>query len=239
MARLAELLCLVAGLIGVILTVGGCEGSDPGAKPMSGKGTVKEKAPSPLLLPRSEAMNRTAPETFRVRLVTSKGDVVLDVRRVWSPHGVDRFYNLVANGFYDRGRFFRIVKGWVVQFGLHGDPRIGARWEEAVIPDDPVVLSNVKGTMAFATAGSGTRTTQVYINLTDNSAKLDVRGFSAFAKVVGGMDVVERLFDGYGEGPPAGTGPDQERMKTGGNAYLAREFPNLDYIEKATIETAK
>jgi peptidyl-prolyl cis-trans isomerase A (cyclophilin A) len=237
MALRLDSIRFLAGLLVAACLLGGCEGDDPGA------GSTSEQAEtariSPLLTPGSAQMNRTAPERFRVRLATSEGDIVLEIRRSWAPKGVDRFYNLVANGFYDRCRFFRVVKDWVVQFGLHGDPRIGARWEETQIEDDPVAIPNHKGTLAFATAGPRTRTTQIFINLKDNSAELDARGFSPFARVVEGQGVVDSLYGGYGEGPPGGNGPDQERIAKEGNAYLAKEFPNLDYIEKATIETAE
>ena len=227
----------ILGLLLPALLLAGCEGTDPGP---DGTASPRSEAPlSPLLSPQGEEMNRRAPDRFRVRLSTSKGDIVLEVRRAWSPHGADRFHNLVAHGFYDRARFFRVVKNWVVQFGLHADPKIGSRWEEATIPDDPVVLPNTKGTMAFATKGPGTRTTQVFINLVDNSAALDGRGFTPFARVVEGMGVVEQLYGGYGEGAPKGPGPDQERLGKEGNAYLAKEFPNLDYIVRATIETGE
>jgi len=157
------------------------------------------------------------------------------VHRDWSPNGADRFYNLVKNGFFNDARFFRVIDGFMVQFGISGNPDLSAVWREARIPDDPVKQSNTRGMVSFATAGPGTRTTQVFINFGDN-AGLDGQGFSPFGQVVSGMDVVDSFFKGYGEGAPRGQGPDQGRVQTEGNAYLITDFPKLDYVKKATIE---
>lgn len=190
--------------------------------------------PNPLMNPSAPEMNMMAPADFRVRLVTSKGDVVLEIHRDWAPNGADRFFNLVRNGFFDGARFFRVLEGFVAQFGINGDPRIQARWRSAAISDDPVVESNTRGRLTFATRGPNTRTTQMFINLEDNSG-LDSQGFAPIGEVIEGMDVVESLYSGYGEGPPRGTGPDQSRIQIEGNAYLERAFPNLDVIERAEI----
>jgi peptidyl-prolyl cis-trans isomerase A (cyclophilin A) len=147
---------------------------------------------------------------------------------------VDRFYELVASGFYDNVRFFRVLPGFVAQFGIHGDPAVAEAWEKMSIPDDPVVQSNKRGTVSFATAGPNTRTTQLFINYRDNPA-LDGMGFSPIGEVVEGMQVVDSLYAGYGEGPPDGRGPDQGRIRREGNSYLEREFPKLDYIRTARI----
>lgn len=179
-------------------------------------------------------MNETAPDTFQVRFETSRGDVVVEVHRDWAPHGADRFYNLVRNGFYDGARFFRVIEGFMAQFGVSGDPAVSATWRNQRIPDDPVVASNTRGQVTFATAGPGTRTTQLFINF-GNNAQLDGMGFAPFGAVVSGMDVVDSLHAGYGEGAPRGRGPAQDRLQAEGNVYLERDFPNLDYIMKAEI----
>lgn len=176
-----------------------------------------------------------APDSFRARFGTTKGDFVIMVHRAWAPRGADRFYNLVRAGFYDGVRFFRVIPGFMAQFGLHGDPAVTAAWQPRVFPDDPVRRTNGRGMVTFATAGAGTRTTQVFINYRDNSP-LDAGGFAPFGQVVEGMDVVDKLFGGYGEGAPGGRGPDQYRLNMEGETYLARQFPNLDKINKATVE---
>jgi peptidyl-prolyl cis-trans isomerase A (cyclophilin A) len=180
------------------------------------------------------ALTEQAPASYKVRFDTSKGPFVIQVNRAWAPHGADRFYNLVKHGFYDNDRFFRVISGFMVQFGINGDPRISARWLDASIPDDPVRASNKRGTITFATAGPNTRTTQVFINFADNSA-LDSQGFAPFGQVVSGMNVVDSINAEYGEGAPRGRGPDQGRLQTEGNAYLARDFKRMDFIKKATI----
>jgi peptidyl-prolyl cis-trans isomerase A (cyclophilin A) len=181
------------------------------------------------------ALNDQSPANYKVRFDTSKGVFVVEVRRDVAPNGADRFYNLVKNGFYDNARFFRVVSGFMVQFGINGDPAISAKWREARIMDDPVKTSNQRGFMTFATSGPHSRTTQVFINFTNNG-RLDGMGFSPFGRVIAGMDVVGKLYAGYGDGPPDGSGPNQSRIQFEGNAYLAKSFPKLDYIKKATIE---
>ena len=176
-----------------------------------------------------------APDAYKVHFDTSKGAFVLEVNRRWAPLGADRFYTLVKSGFYDGARFFRVLPGFVVQFGIAADPAVSAKWRNANLPDDPVTQSNRPGTITFATGGPNTRTTQVFINLADN-ARLDSSGFSPFGVVTQGMDVVEQLYSGYGEGAPNGSGPAQPQAEAEGNAYLEREFPKLDYIKKVTIE---
>ena len=180
------------------------------------------------------ALNEPAPPTYKVKFDTSKGAFVVEVHRDWAPNGADRFYNLVKNGFYDNARFFRVISGFMVQFGINGDPKVSSVWREARIKDDPVKQSNSRGMITFATAGPNTRTTQVFINFGDN-AGLDSQGFAPFGQVVSGMNVVDGLFSGYGEGAPRGAGPAQDRIQREGNAYLTRDFPKLDYITKATI----
>jgi peptidyl-prolyl cis-trans isomerase A (cyclophilin A) len=181
------------------------------------------------------ALKEQAPPVYRVDFDTSKGPFVIEVHRDWAPNGADRFYNLVKNGFFDEARFFRVVEGFMVQFGINGDPRISAVWREARIKDDPVRISNKRTFVTFATAGPNTRTTQVFISYGNNS-NLDSQGFAPFGQVVSGMKVVDSLYSGYGEGAPQGLGPEQGKLQTEGNAYLARGFGKLDYIKKATIE---
>ncbi|MFN8574063.1 MAG: peptidylprolyl isomerase [Gemmatimonadaceae bacterium] len=175
-----------------------------------------------------------APDLFRVSFETSRGTFVLETHRDWSPRGVDRFYQLVKSGFYDNNRFFRVVPGFVVQWGAHGDPAVAASWEKLPIEDDSVTHSNKRGTITFATSGPNTRTTQLFINLVDNK-QLDGMGFSAFGEVVEGMAVVDSLYSGYGDGPPSGFGPDQGEIATNGNSYLERAFPKLDFIRTARV----
>jgi len=180
-------------------------------------------------------LTEKAPAVYKAKFDTSKGTFVIEVHRDWAPNGADRFYNLVKNGFYNDARFFRVINGFMVQFGISGNPDLSAVWSEARIPDDAVKQSNTRGMLSFATSGPGTRTTQVFINFGDN-AGLDGQGFSPFGQVVSGMDVVDSIYGGYGEGAPRGRGPDQGRIQTEGNAYLVEAYPKLDYIKKATIE---
>jgi peptidyl-prolyl cis-trans isomerase A (cyclophilin A) len=195
------------------------------AVPASAQGNVATPA----------SLNEKAPATFKAKFDTSKGVFVIEVNRDWAPNGADRFYNLVKNGFYDNVRFFRVISGFMVQFGISGDPKISAPWREARIQDDPVKQSNRRGFITYAMAGPNTRTSQVFINFGDNTS-LDGQGFSPFGRVVSGMDVVDKLNPEYGEGAPRGRGPDQGRIQTEGNTYLQRDFGKLDYVKKATIE---
>ena len=187
------------------------------------------------------APKETAPAHFKVVFQTTKGDVTIDVTRDWSPRGADRFYALVKDGFYDGAKFFRVIRSprpFMAQFGINGDPRVTAKWADANIQDDPVTQHNTRGMISFATSGANTRSTQVFINYGDNS-RLDAAGFSPFAVVSGGMEVVDQFYADYGEGPPDGTGPDQERIEKEGNAYLDSAFPKLDYIKTAKILESK
>jgi cyclophilin family peptidyl-prolyl cis-trans isomerase len=181
------------------------------------------------------ALTEQAPATYKAKFDTSKGTFVIQVTRAWAPRGADRFYNLVKNGFFDNVRFFRVISGFMVQFGINGDPALSAKWREANIKDDPVRQSNKRGMITFATAGPNTRTTQVFINFGDNGG-LDGQGFAPFGQVVSGMNVVDKLYAGYGEGAPQGRGPEQGQLQMEGNAYLVKSFPRMDYVKKATIE---
>jgi peptidyl-prolyl cis-trans isomerase A (cyclophilin A) len=191
-------------------------------------------APSnPLLDP--AALNETAPDTYAVDFDTSVGPFVVTVHRPWAPHGADRFYNLVKNGFYDEARFFRAIPGFMVQFGINADPAVSAVWVKARLPVDKVTQSNRRGFVTYAMGGSpDTRTTQVFINF-GNNENLDAMGFAPFGQVTSGMDVVDKIYTGYGEGAPGGQGPEQGRIQTEGNAYLTASFPKLDYIKSARI----
>jgi len=180
------------------------------------------------------SLNEKAPATYKVKFDTSKGAFVVEVHRDWAPNGADRFYNLLKNGFYNDARFFRVISGFMVQFGINGNPQLSKVWRDANIKDDPVKASNKRGMITFATAGPNTRTTQVFVNFGDN-ASLDGQGFAPFGKVISGMDVVDSLFAGYGEGAPNGHGPNQGIVQSMGNAYLEKAFPKLDYIKTATI----
>ena len=175
-----------------------------------------------------EELNEKAPNTFQVLFDTSKGEFTVEVTRAWAPEGADRFYNLIANGYYDDCRFFRVVKGFMVQFGINGDPQINAAWRAARIEDDRGKESNKRAYLTFAHAGPNTRTTQLFINYADNTF-LDAQGFPPFGKVIKGMDVVDAINDEYGENP------DQRRIQLEGNAYLNQTFPNLDFIKTAII----
>ena len=196
----------------------------------------READRSPLLTPDAPEMNRRAPDLFRVRLDTSQGVILLEIHRDWSPHGVDRFYNLARAGYYDGARFFRVIKERWAQFGIHGDPKISNLWRTRTIPDDPRRASNVRGSIAYAFAVPHGRTTQVFINLRDNSATLDAEPFAPFGQVVEGMEVADALDAEYGESAGGGIrAGKQGPLFEGGNAYLARNFPRLDYIVRATV----
>lgn len=182
-------------------------------------------------------LTEKAPDTFDAQFDTTKGKFTVEVTRSLAPNGADRFYNLVKSGYFTDVAFFRVVPGFMVQFGISGDPAISAKWREANIPDDPVKASNTSGTITFATAGPNTRTTQLFINFGNNTF-LDGQGFAPFGKVISGMDVVNKIDGEYGDGPPGGNGPNQGLIQMQGNDYLKKNFPNLDYIKSATIVPA-
>ncbi len=181
-------------------------------------------------------LTEKSPESFKVKFETSKGNFTVEVTRSLAPNGADRFYNLVRSGYFKDVAFFRVIPGFMCQFGIHGDPKVAAAWnkDKAQIPDDAVKAGNTRGAITFATAGPNKRTTQLFINFGDNS-RLDKTGFSPFGKVTEGMDVVDKINGEYGEGAPSGRGPSQNRIQTEGNAYLKKDFPNLDYIKSATF----
>ena len=200
--------------------------------------TPAKKAAGPAFKPAlltPAKLTEKAPEVYEVKFATTKGDFVIKVTREWAPLGADRFYNLVKNGYYDNATFFRAIAGFMVQFGISAHPEVSKQWREANVNDDPVKGSNKKGFISFAKPNApNMRTTQVFINLVDND-RLDPLGFAAFGQVTQGMEVVEALHTGYGEGAPRGNGPDQGRVQSEGRAYLQANFPNLDSIKTATI----
>lgn len=195
---------------------------------VSGVSAVPRQAGRPALLDPA-ALSETAPSTFNAVFDTTAGTFVIRVQREWAPHGADRFFNLVKNGFYDDCRFFRVVPKFIIQFGIHGNPAVSAAWQNATIPPDRSRLSNTRGRVTFAMGSlASSRTTQIFINLGDNS-RLDIDGFAPFGEIASSMVLVERIFSLYGEGP------DQQRIQEEGNAFLVKYLPRLDYIRKATI----
>jgi peptidyl-prolyl cis-trans isomerase A (cyclophilin A) len=193
------------------------------------KSTTASKPAAPaadLLHP--ETLNRTAPAIYRVKFATTKGDILVEVTRVWSPRGADRFYNLVRAGFFTDVAFFRVIPGFMAQFGISSRPDVAGAWMNAKIPDDPVKQSNARGKITFATSGPNTRTTQLFIN-TANNAPLDPQGFAPFGEVIEGMGAVDMFYSGYGGNP------DQDGIQRGGKAWLDRNMPKVDKILTATI----
>jgi peptidyl-prolyl cis-trans isomerase A (cyclophilin A) len=201
----------------------------------------EKKAPPPPPPPPPAAkvwpVDPVAPDSFRAKFETSKGTFVIELHRAWSPKGVDRFNRLITEKYFDDERFFRVMKGFVAQFGMHGDPATNAKWSESKIQDEPVTQSNTRGMITFAIGGRDTRSNQFFINLVDN-AQLNSMGFSPIGKVVQGMSVVDALYSGYGDGAPEGKGPAQDSIRTLGNAYLKKDFPKLDYIKHVTVSGA-
>lgn len=193
-------------------------------------GAAAAAPPPPPKLLHPSSLHAKAPATYRVSFATTKGTFVVTVHRAWSQLGADRFYNLVQAHFFDGVTFFRVVKGFVVQFGISPDPAVSKAWQTANIGDDPVKTSNTPGTITYADAGPGTRTTQVFVNLGNNAA-LDAQGFSPFGRVTTGMSVVNKLYGGYGDKPTS----DQQQISTQGNAFLQKTFPKLDHIRTARI----
>lgn len=235
--------CALGGLV-LLLTLAAC-GGEGGEAPPPAETTPPASEPA-VAPPPSTPAPATAPAptpttpgatpaSFRVQFETSKGNFVVQVDRAMAPNGADRFFQLVSEGFYDEVRFFRIIPNFMAQFGIHGDPNVTRRWRDQPIQDDPVVGSNTRGTVTFAmTAQPNSRTSQIFINLVDN-ARLDASGFAPFGRVVEGMEVVDQLYSGYGEGAPQGNGPAQAQAVSEGNAYLTRDFPLLDHVIRATI----
>lgn len=243
-------------LLLLTLIVAGCDTEAPPEEPVKeapakeappakeNKADAPPKADAPKATPLPEDANpamldpskatETAPKTYKVKFDTTKGPFVVEVHRDWAPQGADRFYNLVKIGFFDDVAFFRNIDGFMVQYGISGYPEVNEAWRMARIPDDPVKEKNTKGRLTFATSGPNSRTTQVFINHSDNT-NLDAMGFAPIGEVVSGMEVVGKLYNGYGEGAPRGRGPLQGRIQTEGNAYLRHSFSLLDYVQEASI----
>ena len=212
-----------------LLATGACARRSPSPRaPRAPRGA------HPLLNPDPRAIAAAAPDTFWVRVETTKGPFTVQVVRAWAPRGADRLYYLTRSGFYDGVRFFRVLPGFAAQFGASGDPRVSRIWDVRTFPDDPVRRANMRATVSFATAGANTRTTQLFVNLRDN-VRLDRLGFAPVGRVTEGMAVVDSLYGGYGEGAPRGRGPDQDRIATEGTPYLERSFPKLDWIRRASV----
>ncbi|MEP7306881.1 MAG: peptidylprolyl isomerase [Acidobacteriota bacterium] len=225
----------MAVAIGVMTANAAFAGQTPGARtsaPRGGAAPAAAANPNKAKLRTPAQLTEKAPDTFKAKFDTSAGIFVIEVHRDWAPLGADRFYNLVKNGFYDDIRFFRVLDGFMAQFGMHGDPSIQSAWGRSNFMDDPVKQSNKKGYVTFAKSSApNSRSTQVFINFVDNTG-LDGQGFAPFGQVVQGMENVDKLYSGYGRQNV----PDQGRITTEGNAYLTKEYPKLDYIKKATIE---
>gem|GEM_PF-594790 len=183
---------------------------------------------------RPATLHDRAPAVYHAKFVTTQGIFIVEVHRAWAPLGADRFYNLVKYGYYNGDSFFRVLPGFVVQLGMNPKPALNRIWDHAAIKDDPVTQTNLRGYVTFATAGPNTRTTQVFINLADNS-RLDSRGFAPFGQVIQGMDVVDKFYSGYGEGQPDGQGPNQDLLTKLGKPYLDKNFPKLDNVKVASI----
>jgi peptidyl-prolyl cis-trans isomerase A (cyclophilin A) len=206
----------------------GQQPAKPAPKPAAKPPAAKPAAPRAALRTPSK-LKEQAPPVYNVAFDTSAGSFVVQVTRAWAPNGADRFYNLVKHGYYDGARFFRVIPNFMVQFGINGDPKIQSAWREATIRDEPVVQSNKRGFITFAKSGMpNSRTTQVFINHTDNS-RLDADGFSPFGQVISGMEVVDKINAEYRQQP------EQDLIQTQGNAYLTKAFPRLDFIKSATI----
>jgi peptidyl-prolyl cis-trans isomerase A (cyclophilin A) len=187
--------------------------------------------------PKEETKTGPPPDVYKVNFDTSKGTIVVEVHRDWAPNGADHLYDLVKARFYDGDRFFRVVRGFMVQFGINGDPATQRTWAALNIADDRPTQPNARGTLTYAATGQpNSRSTQLFINFKDNSQSLNPQGFAPLGQVIQGMDVVDDIFAGYGEMPPRGSGPDPTEIQMEGDSYLAAKFPHLDYIKKATIQ---
>jgi peptidyl-prolyl cis-trans isomerase A (cyclophilin A) len=175
-----------------------------------------------------------APAEFKIKLETTRGDIVIKVTRDWAPRGADRLHALVKAGYYDECRFYRVLPKYIAQFGINGTPATSAKWKEQPIDDDPAKEKNTRGRVTFGKSGPNTRTTNLFINLKDNSG-LDGQGFAPVGEVLEGLDVADQLYSGYGDGAPKGRGPNQSKIYEEGNAWLQKEYKDLDFIRKATV----
>ena len=216
---------IFSALVGLVASCSSDAAPDAGGSSVSGA----------LTKPDAAALATPAPDSFRVAVETSKGNFTILVHRDWAPNGADRFYHLVQLGYFNDARFFRVLKGFMAQFGVHGDPRVNAAWEGLTIQDDPVKQTNKRGAVTFAqTSQRNSRGTQLFINYADNG-NLDGMGFAPIGEIVDGMAAVDSLYGDYGEGAPSGPGPDQMRIAAEGNKYLNTSFPKLDFIRSAKV----
>jgi len=227
MKAIAAIVVLSASILAHAQTPGLTRAPVKSSPPRTSAAHAAAVGPRPSLL-NPASLKLKAPPVFKAKLTTTAGDFVVEVHRDWAPLGVDRFYNLVRYGYFTNAAFFRVIPGFVVQFGLSANPAVNKVWHTAKIQDDPVVQSNKRGRLVFATAGPNTRTTQIFINYADNG-RLDGKGFAPFGSVVSGMDVVDKMFANYGESPR------QDLITDQGDAYLRAHFPDMDKIKIARI----
>lgn len=226
----------VAGVAAVavftVVATSSASAQRPGRK---AAGSGQQGAPAASLRsPSASDLAKAGPDSFDVAFHTTKGTFTVRMSRAMSPRGADRVWHAVQARYYDGVRFYRVIRGFMAQFGFHGNPAVTAAWESHVLRDDPRNASNTRGMVTFATRGPGTRTVQLFVNMRDN-VNLDALGFVPVGRVRDGMPVVDSLYGGYGEGAPRGNGPDQDRIASEGNAYLALKFPKLDVIDSARV----
>jgi len=223
-------------ILGMLVVLSGCGGGDGSAEGDGGntEASASDDGVNPALY-YPDKLVETGPETFQVRFETTRGEFRVEVNREWAPNGADRFYNLVKHGYYDGVYFYRVISGFMAQFGMHGEPQVHVRWKTATIADDSVVASNTRGTISYAKSGPDSRTTQLFINFSDNPG-LDAQDFAPFGRVIEGMEVVDQLHAGYGNiADLGGDGPDARYIAYEGNKYLEENFPELDHIVSATL----
>lgn len=226
----------VSLLVSLIAVAGSLTAEDQGAEQTAPASAARTKAEIAAELLDPSLATERAPDSYRVKLETTKGEVIILVNRSWAPNGADRFYNLVRIGYYDDVAFYRVIRGFMAQCGFSSDPSVSEAWARATIPDDPMTQANTRGMVTFAQpAMANARTTQFFINVADNSYLEKHGAFAPFGKVISGMDVVDSFYAGYGEGAPRGRGPSQSRIAREGNSYLRESFPELDYIRHATV----
>ncbi len=234
MALFGVIIAVMRVMLPILLAAAGLLGQTPPKSPAKAPAKSPSAGPSARLLHPALAKAK-APDLYRVKFTTTKGDFVVEVNRAWAPLGADRFYNLVRIGFFTNVSFYRVVPGALIQFGAPPSPAVGKAWSTATIQDDPVKQSNTAGAVTFAKGGPNSRTTQVFINLQDNG-QYDAMGFAPFGRVTDGMDVVKSLYSGYGDmAEMGGRGPSQAQVAAEGKPYLDKNFPLLDSIKSAVV----
>jgi cyclophilin family peptidyl-prolyl cis-trans isomerase len=230
--------CFVLALPAAAQTPSSAPAKSPSSGDQSSAAPAAKPATYEAALLQPAALHAKAPDEYEVKFVTTAGDFTIKVTRAWAPNGADRFYNLVQHHFYDGASFFRVIKGFMAQFGLSAYPPVNVAWVNANIKDDPVKQSNHRGYITFAMSSQpNSRGTQVFINLVDNNF-LDKSGFAPFGEVSEGMETVDKIYSGYGEGAPDGNGPRQDYVGGRGHTYLEKSFPKLDVIRTATLVPA-